>query len=123
MRLDGTAHRELENHKRELDIAHHSEVASHLTRAEAAERSLALANQDRDQALQDTRVLEDEKASLTQQLREIRAGKDTEMSKITGPHLSCPAPHRAPPEGVPTLPAGLSYPCGATGCRKAAPHT
>jgi hypothetical protein len=80
-----TAHRELENHKRELDIAHHTEVSGHLTRAEAAERSLALANQDRDQALQDTRVLEDEKSSLTQQLRELRAGKDTEMSKITGP--------------------------------------
>jgi hypothetical protein len=51
---------------------------------ESAERQLALANQDRDQALQDNRVLEEEKQSCSTQLHELHQGKDSEMNKITG---------------------------------------
>mmetsp|Transcript_4722 Transcript_4722/g.6364 ORF Transcript_4722/g.6364 Transcript_4722/m.6364 type:complete len:342 (-) Transcript_4722:104-1129(-) len=78
------AARALENHKRELEVAHHTEMLEHKAAREKAERLAEMSKQDRDQTQQDAKDLETRVNSCNSEINEIKNGKSTDMNKITG---------------------------------------
>mmetsp|Transcript_14228 Transcript_14228/g.30462 ORF Transcript_14228/g.30462 Transcript_14228/m.30462 type:complete len:323 (-) Transcript_14228:151-1119(-) len=76
--------KDLEGHKRTLEVAHHVEVTELKSKSEKAERQFAMAQQDRDQAIKDAKTLEEEKLSCTGQLLEAKNGRNGEMDKVMG---------------------------------------
>jgi len=76
--------KDLESHKHTLEVAHHVEVTELKSKAEKADRQLAMAQQDRDQAIKDAKTLEEEKLQCTNQLLEAKNGRNGEMDKVMG---------------------------------------
>mmetsp|Transcript_2682 Transcript_2682/g.3052 ORF Transcript_2682/g.3052 Transcript_2682/m.3052 type:complete len:328 (+) Transcript_2682:300-1283(+) len=82
-RASAQAIRDAENKRRELDLELHDENLAMVTKAEKASRMHAMAERDRDSAIEELQQINEEKQSLLLELGNIKAGHSADFSKLT----------------------------------------